>query len=201
MPARADLSRLVPAPAPTTTPAGERLLAAAEQLFYDQGIGAVGVDLVAESAGVTKRTLYQRFGSKQDLVVAYLRRRAHRWQTLLLADLGRQPAGSAQVLAVFDTAERWAADNPRGCAFVNAWAELGTSSAAVGDAIREEKRWMLELFLALTGDAATADRLHLVHEGAHVTATTLGDRDAYAKARATARVLLAAGADAPHGTG
>ncbi|NJP65923.1 TetR/AcrR family transcriptional regulator [Streptomyces spiramenti] len=192
-----DLDGLAPAPNPTTTPAGERLLAAAEELFYGQGIGAVGVDLVAESAGVTKRTLYQRFGSKQELVVAYLGRRAHRWQTMLLAELARYPAGPERALAVFAVAERWAAGNPRGCAFVNAWAELGTSTPAVGDAIREEKRWMLGLFRHLTGDPLVAEHLHLLYEGAHVTATTLGDDAAHAKAGAAARTLLAAAGGAP----
>ncbi|MGH3368001.1 MAG: helix-turn-helix domain-containing protein, partial [Nocardioidaceae bacterium] len=61
------------------TPAGERLVEAASELFYRRGIRAVGVDLIAEVAGTTKKTLYDRFGSKDGLVVLYLQRRQHRW--------------------------------------------------------------------------------------------------------------------------
>ncbi len=68
---------------PALTPAGERLLDAASELFYRRGIRAVGVDLVAETAGTTKKTLYDRFGSKDELVALYLRRRARRWQSFL----------------------------------------------------------------------------------------------------------------------
>ena len=60
---------------PALTPAGERLLEAASELFYSRGIRAVGVDLIADVAGTTKETLYDRFGSKDGLVVLYLRRR------------------------------------------------------------------------------------------------------------------------------
>ena len=81
---------------PALTPAGERLLDAASELFYRRGIRAVGVDLVAETAGTTKKTLYDRFGSKDELVALYLRRRARRWQAFLFPYLrairsGRRP--------------------------------------------------------------------------------------------------------------
>ena len=68
-------------PAATTvddpmTPVGERLAETAGRLFYARGIRAVGVELIAEEAGTTKKTLYDRFGSKDALVALYLRRRA-----------------------------------------------------------------------------------------------------------------------------
>ena len=68
-----------PAPEEPLTPAGERLLEAASTLFYRRGIRAVGVDLIAETAGTTKKTLYDRFGSKDELVARYLRRRSQTW--------------------------------------------------------------------------------------------------------------------------
>ena len=80
---------------PVLTPAGHRLLDAASALFYARGIRAVGVDLIAEEAGTTKKTLYDCFGSKDALVALYLRRRAMRWQEFLrsrLGDLGRADA-------------------------------------------------------------------------------------------------------------
>src|SRR4051794_37400383 len=82
-------------PLPAMTPAGTRLLAAAADLFYRHGVRAVGVDLIAETAGTTKKTLYDRFGSKDALVALYLLQRAHRWREHLLAglaDAGVDPA-------------------------------------------------------------------------------------------------------------
>jgi len=189
VPALDTLDDLRPDPLPATTEAGVRLLDAAERLFHARGIGAVGVDLVAEAAGVTKRTLYQRFGSKSDLVAAYLRRRAHRWQVDLLDTLDPLPSGD-RVFAAYDVAARWAADNPRGCAFVNAWAEIDDPTHPAAVVVQAEKRWTRDLFRRLAGDDATGDRLHLLHEGAQVAATTLSDPGAFDRARDVARVLL-----------
>ena len=91
----------VPFGDPASTVAGERVLDAASDLFYRHGIRAVGVDLVAEVAGTTKKTLYDRFGSKDELVARYLRRRALRWEAFLSARL-RESAGPDRALAVFD---------------------------------------------------------------------------------------------------
>ncbi len=68
------------------TPGARRVLEAAERLFYEHGIHAVGVDLIAAEAGVTKKTLYDRFGSKEQIVVEYLAGRDERWR-------GCSPAG------------------------------------------------------------------------------------------------------------
>src|SRR5687767_8120371 len=108
------------------TPAGERLLDAAAQLFYRRGIRAVGVDLIAEEAGTTKKTLYDCFGSKDALVALYLRRRAMRWQEFLRSRLGGPETDAAdRVRRVFDALEEWHESGARGCAFVNAYAEVG----------------------------------------------------------------------------
>lgn len=185
-----DLTALAPDRVASTTPAGERVLDAAADLFYRCGIHAVGVDLIAETAGVTKRTLYQRFGSKESLVVAYLQARAVRWQTMLLDALGGTPSGADAVRTVFAAAERWARDNPRGCAFVNAWGELGGSPHPAVSVIGAEKAWMRELFTTVIGDPATARSVHLLYEGAHVAATTLGDAGAYDDACRAAVALV-----------
>src|ERR1041384_4616719 len=96
----------------------ERILETADRLFYEQGIRAVGVDTVAAEAGISKRTLYNYFPSKDDLIVAYLSRR---FRTVPLT--GDPPA--AQILEQFDRLERaFASGRFRGCPFVNAVAEL-----------------------------------------------------------------------------
>src|SRR5215203_765493 len=65
------------------TPAADRILWAASEMFYREGIRAVGVDAIAAEAGVTKKTLYEKFGSKDRLIAAYLRARDERWRSWL----------------------------------------------------------------------------------------------------------------------
>ena len=182
------------------TPAGERLLDAASALFYDRGIRAVGVDLIAEVAGTTKKTLYDRFGSKDGLVVLYLQRRQERWREFVTRHLDERggvgtPAG---ILGVLDALELWMAEQHRGCAFVNAYAELGGSDHPAVEVIRDEKRWTHALYLRLCEDAGLAHpadaaaELHLVHEGVLVLTTAGGRPEAFADGRRAAQRLLAA---------
>lgn len=176
---------------PASTVAGERVLAAASDLFYRRGIRAVGVDLVAEAAGTTKKTLYDRFGSKDELVARYLRRRALRWETFLSGRL-QEVDGEERVLAVFDALTTWLCDDGRGCAFVNAYAEVGGTGHPAEAVIRAEKDWMRRVFVALAGDGSLGAEVHLLYEGATVAHTAGGRADAVPTARAAARRLMAA---------
>ncbi|WP_216692546.1 TetR/AcrR family transcriptional regulator [Dietzia psychralcaliphila] len=178
-----------PWPIIPTTEVGERILAAADDLFYTRGITAVGVDLIAEEARTTKRTLYQRFGSKDGLIEAYLRRRGSRWQQFLLDHLD---ATEWTVAEFFRRAEQWTRTHRRGCAFVNAWAEVGGEGpTGAAEAVRDEKRWMRELFVELAGgDRVTATAIHQLYEGAQVAATVLGEADAFRVADDAARVVM-----------
>jgi AcrR family transcriptional regulator len=183
---------------PALTEAGGRLLDAAADLFYRRGIGTVGVDLIAEQAGTTKKTLYDCFGSKAVLVANYLRRRAIRWREFLLTRLDDPGlAGDAdRVLAVFDALQEWHEANDRGCAFVNAYAEVGGIDHPAVPVVRAEKQWMRELFRRLARGAGARDPehtgalLHLVYEGVLVQATAGGQPDAWAEGRAGAASIL-----------
>jgi len=173
---------------PTLTPAGNRLLDAASDLFYDRGIRAVGVDLIAEIAGTTKKTLYDRFGSKDALVALYLLRRAHRWQAHVRDRV--DAAGLDGVLQLFDVLEEWMAGQRRGCAFVNAYAELGDTDHPAVPVIRAEKAWMRQLFDELTGSPSLGAHVHLVYEGTLVLLTAGADATAARDARDAVRALL-----------
>lgn len=182
---------------PTLTPAAQRILRAAGELYYSRGINTVGMELVAERAGTTKKTIYDRFGSKDGLVVAYLEARATRWRAHVedhLATTG--PAGDDRVLAVLDALETWLAAGTRGCGFINAYAELSTQSAAATRVVRREKEWIRQLYaqiLTETGHEspqATGRQLALVHEGAIVALTAGGSAEALGDARAATRALL-----------
>lgn len=183
------------------TPAGEKILATAAVLFYERGIRGVGVDLIADQAGVTKKTLYDRFGSKDALVAAYLTRRHERWVAWFDERLAARRAaglepGVGQVLAALEIAEEWAQENRRGCAFVNAHAEIGGTQHPGNAVILADKLYMLGVFTALLreGGQPTADQVgaqvHLLYEGAMVAHTTRAQPDAFATARAAVRSLL-----------
>lgn len=181
--------------------ARERLLAAAEELFYTRGIRAVGMDEVRDRAGVPLARIYALYPSKRHLVAAYLADRDRRWRARLSAFVDRaapEPDATARqrLLAVFDRLAQWFAEpGYRGCAFVNAWAEFGPDDALVAAAVREHK----ELFRAqLAGLArgypdpsAVADRMLLLAEGAIVTSAILGAAAA-GQARETAEAVLRA---------
>src|SRR3982750_2332359 len=104
--------------------ARERLLAAAGELFYEEGLNSVGIDRVIERAGVAKASLYDCFGSKEELIRAYLQERHEARRTRLTAMLARYTTPRERLLGVFDSlAELFAQPRFRGCAFVRASAE------------------------------------------------------------------------------
>ena len=182
-----------------TTPAGRRVLDAASRLFYDRGINSVGMDLLAEEAGVTKKTIYDRFGSKQQLVVAYLRARDTRWRDFLDARLDPNSTARARIGATFEALDAWMGEeNPRGCAMVNAYAELSDPGHPGRAVAEEQKRWLRSLYGALARESGAtapeqlADALFMLHEGAVVARNVSGTADAALTARAAADTLLIA---------
>ena len=191
------------------TPGARRVLDAASELFYARGIHVVGVDAIAAAAGVTKKTIYDRFGSKEQLVVAYLQHRDARWREHLAARLARTPEpGIDRVLAVFDAAVTWADVNtPKGCSAINARAELGAGDLGadhdghdVLPEVMRQKAWLLELIRDLCREAgmpdapATARTLMLIYEGGLVTIGMGTFGRPLQVARDAARALLAAAA-------
>ena len=157
-------------------PAPRRVLDAASELFYEQGITAVGVDLIAQRSGVTKRTLYNRFGSKDQLVVAYLSERDERWRAHVAGAVAAAATPADAVLAPFEALSAWMRDNPRGCAFINALAELPDPNHPAHELSVEQKRWLLQQFQDLAAAASCTEpptlarQLLLLHEGALATA-------------------------------
>jgi AcrR family transcriptional regulator len=172
----------------------ERILAAADKLFYAQGIRAVGVDAVAAQADVSKRTLYAYFRSKDDLIAAYLQ---GRFRYIAPSDA---PARE-QILGVFDRLEQaFARDGFRGCPYVNAVTELSDPrhpAAAIALQFKEERRvWFRGLLerLNVKDPEGLATQMQLLVEGALVSAVVRGDATPARAARAAAEVLLAAAA-------
>lgn len=169
-----NISEHPPAPRPLT-PTGQRIVEAAEDLFYHRGITAVGVDLVAEHSGASKRTLYNQFGSKEQLVAAYLSARDARWRALTETAVAACTSPVEAVTAPFIALEEWSRTNTRGCAFLNALAELPDQDDPARTIALDQKLWLQELFerLAEVAGAAApshlATQLLLLHEGALAT--------------------------------
>ena len=179
----------------------QRVLDTAAELFYRDGVRAVGVDRIASESGVAKMTLYYHFGSKDDLVAAWLRQRDEEWMRWLQDAVGRQRGH--RLLAVFDALREWF-EMPtfRGCAFVNAYAELGWTNSAAAEIVASHKRTLAD-YLAhlarLEGAAepdaeALARELLLLVDGAIVTASIQGSaRPADDAREAAAKVIAASG--------
>jgi AcrR family transcriptional regulator len=170
----------------------ERILDTAGRLFYGQGIRAVGVDTIAAEIGISKRTLYNYFPSKDQLIVAYLSR-----QFVPIRTSDRPLL--EQILRVFDWLERWfATDTFRGCPFVNAVAELGDAThpgTKLAVAYKEQRRLWLRDALAQMNVAdpdTLATQVAILAEGAIIAALVRGDPGMAAAAKAAARVLLTA---------
>ncbi|WP_432175369.1 TetR/AcrR family transcriptional regulator [Streptomyces sp. Tue6028] len=187
----------------TMTPAARRALEAASRLFYEHGIHAVGVDLIAGEAGVTKKTLYDRFGSKERIVVEYLTDRDARWRARLAEHLDRHPDPAERCLAVFDASRTWMRENgAKGCSMINAHAEISDPAHPAYAVIKEQKAWMLALFTGLAreiaprGAASLGRTLMLLHEGALVSHGLGVFPDPLKAAREQARSLLASHAAA-----
>ena len=170
----------------------ERILETTDRLFYGQGIRAVGVDTIAAEIGISKRTLYNYFPSKDALIVAYLTRRA-----VPRSAPDRPPL--EQILGVFDGLERWFASKTfRGCPFVNAVAELGERThPATRVAVEHKDRRRLAFRDILTGlgvadPEGLAIQLAILVEGAIAAALVRGDPAMARAAKVAARVLLTA---------
>ena len=183
--------------------ARERLLAAADELFYEEGVHTVGIDRVIARAGVAKATLYSVFGSKDELIRCYLTARHAARQERITRTLARYETPRDRLLGVFDVlGESFAEPGFRGCAFMNASAEARPGSA-IEEVSDEFRAWVRSLFVEL-GQAAgvpaperLARQLALLYDGATVTARMDRDPGAAAAARGAAAALLdAALADA-----
>jgi AcrR family transcriptional regulator len=178
----------------------ERLLAAANDLFYNRGIRNVGIDEIIATAGVAKASLYAHFASKDELVAEYVRRRAADWWSWFHDAIeARGSTPKARLLGAFDVLAEWLADAAfRGCALQNACVELADASHA-GHRLAATHKRALKAYLAdlatqagVRHPRAMADQLALLLEGAIVSALVDHSATPARTARAAAEALLRA---------
>jgi AcrR family transcriptional regulator len=180
------------------TPARERILTAAYELFSRRGIRAVGTDEVIERASVARATLYRHFATKDDLVLAVLQRREELWTHGLIEEQSRQRGDTPeeQLLAIFDVMHDWfqLRDGYEGCSFINVLLELGADHPAgraciahidhVRDIVRHRA-----LAAGLTDVEDFASSWHILMKGAIILAA-VGELDAAVRARRMACTLI-----------
>ena len=176
----------------------DRLLNAAEDLFYARGIQAVGMDAIRDAAGVPLKRLYKLFPAKEQLVEAYLERRDRTWRASLAEYVERHPDPRERILAVFDWLQTWFSEPGfRGCAWINSYGELGPASPAVAAQTRRHKEafraYLRGLVTAAALPQSVADSLYLLAEGAMVTAAIFATAEPATRARSAAEQLLGAG--------
>lgn len=179
------------APLPAKPAMKDRILETADRLFYLQGIRAVGVDTIAAEIGISKRTLYNHFPSKDALISAYLARR-------FVQPRPSEKPPVEQILGTFDSLERrFASKDFRGCPFVNAVAELGSGDQSVRKiaiAFKESRRiWFRDLLLQLgVPDAeGLATQLAVLVDGSIAQDLVRNDPAMARAAKEAAKVLLA----------
>ena len=174
----------------------ERILTSARALFYREGIHATGVQRLAEAAHVSKRTLYEYFPSKNQMVEAYLRGIEETGGIPNERALDNPGTPRSRLLAIFDSRP---ADRFRGCPFHNAAVEAADEMPGVHAIVHEHKLWFIGRLIETAAQAGATDPYQLGHqlavlfEGALALATSLNDTSPLLHARSAADVLIEAG--------
>jgi AcrR family transcriptional regulator len=173
--------------------ARQRILAAAAELFYRDGINATGVERLAAESSVSKRTLYQHFPSKTAVVEEYLRGIDQRVNRLASLRSGGTP--HQRLLAIFDTPEA-PTQTFRGCPFHNAAVEAAGTMPGVHEIVRASKQSFTDALTELAEQAGAADprqlgnQLAVLSEGAAALATSLDDPTPWVWAKTAAEALI-----------
>ena len=192
-----DLSAPVKADGETAS-ARERILDAAYDLFSKRGIRAVGTEEVLANAGVAKSTLYRHFPSKDELVLAFLQRREHRWTREYIEAEARRRGATPRdrLLAIFDVFDEWFhRDDFEGCSFINVLLEMGDLDSPLGKASAAHLEYIRSVVRTLAEEAGVQDTeafahsWHILMKGSIVAAGE-GDEVAGRRAQAMGEDLL-----------
>jgi AcrR family transcriptional regulator len=183
---------------PVETDARSRILEAAYELFSRRGIRAVGIDAIIRESGVARMTLYRHFGSKDDLVLAFLERREQRWtKDWLQQEAERRATDPAErLLAIFDVFDEWfQRDEFEGCSFINVLLETTDPDSVVHRASADQLARIRAYVAGLAREAGVADpermahKWHILMKGSIVAAGE-GDHEAARRAREVAALVL-----------
>lgn len=175
----------------------EKILATAEQLIYQNGIHAMGMDLLVKTSGVARKSIYRHFANKEDVASAALNERDERWMQWFRSESDKGETPQDRILNMFTVLKSWfESESFRGCAFINTAGEVGDPDDPVRLIAKVHKQKLLDYALELsrqldTGHAEElARQLLILMEGAITVTYVMGDQDAADNARDVAKVLL-----------
>jgi len=175
----------------------EKILTTAEQLIYQNGIHAMGMDLLVKTSGVARKSIYRHFSNKEDVASAALNGRDERWMQWFRTESDKGETPQDRILNMFTVLKSWfESEGFRGCAFINTAGEVGDPDDPVRLIAKVHKQKLLDYALELseqlnTGHAEElARQLLILMEGAITVTYVMGDRDAADNARDVAKVLL-----------
>jgi AcrR family transcriptional regulator len=176
----------------------EQLVDTAIDLFYRDGFHATGIDKILAESGVAKMTLYKHFKSKDELILAALRKRDEIFRNQFMQDVeSRAKKPRERLLAMFDTLEDWFADKDfSGCIFINAAAEYPEMDNPIHTTCAENKRLLVKYVIELAEQAGAKDAnllgngLSLLIEGAVIMYYVGNQKNAAKQAKASAQLLM-----------
>ena len=175
----------------------EKILATAEQLIYQNGIQATGMDLLVKTSGVARKSIYRYFATKDEVAAAALIARDVRWMTWFRAESDQAPDAQARILNMFTVLKRWfESEGFRGCAFINTAGEVGDPQDPIRLIAKLHKQKLLAYTLELCEQLDIADpepvakQLLILMEGAITVARVMGDYSSADSAQAVARLIL-----------
>lgn len=175
----------------------EKILATAEQLIYQNGIQATGMDLLVKTSGVARKSIYRYFATKDEVAAAALNARDVRWMEWFRAESDQAPDAQARILNMFTVLKRWfESEGFRGCAFINTAGEVGDPQDPIRLIAKLHKQKLLAYTLELCEQLDIADpepvakQLLILMEGAITVARVMGDYSSADSAQAVARLIL-----------
>jgi AcrR family transcriptional regulator len=175
----------------------EKILATAEQLIYQNGIQATGMDLLVKTSGVARKSIYRYFATKDEVAAAALNARDVRWMDWFRAESDQARDAQARILNMFTVLKRWfESDGFRGCAFINTAGEVGDPQDPIRLIAKLHKQKLLAYTFELCEQLDIADpepvakQLLILMEGAITVARVMGDYSGADSAQAVARLIL-----------
>ncbi|VXB39646.1 Regulatory protein TetR [Pseudomonas sp. 8BK] len=175
----------------------EKILATAEQLIYQNGIHATGMDLLVKTSGVARKSIYRYFMTKDDMAEAVLKARDVRWMYWFRTECDKVDTPQGRILNMFTVLKGWfESEGFRGCAFINTAGEVGDPNDPIRQLAKLHKQKLLDYILELTEQLnieqprALGKQLLVLVEGAITMARVMGDYSSADSARDVAQLLL-----------
>ncbi|MNG86333.1 HTH-type transcriptional regulator YjdC [compost metagenome] len=183
-----------------TTDTREKILKTAEHLIYQNGIHAMGMDLLVKTSGVARKSIYRHFANKEDVASAALTERDERWMQWFRTESDKGETPQDRILNMFTVLKSWfESEGFRGCAFINTAGEVGDPEDPVRQIAKMHKQKLLDYVLELSVQlgvehpAVLARQLLILLEGAITMSYVMGDWSAADNAREIAKLMLERG--------